>query len=884
MNQPADIRRFLMAFFNDEELDTLCFDHFPAVRANFTVGMTKDQRVKLLVDHCHHHGQFQALSDALARERPEQWSGRWSATPGKPGPRIFISYAHADAKLFVDRLEADLRQRGFIVWRDLSDMPSDGHEMSSEQCYAIDTCDRFVPVVGPAAFDRLAVQQEWAYARRKCTAITAVWRLGDGMPEDFGRYRYFDFREDQPGYDYTATLAALADKLRQVAQPGEIRGDWREPPDTAIPRKELAQLAGLLRDVPAMSVTGRAAVGAVHAPGGLGKTVLAGLFSRDCRTRWHFRDGILWVEVGRLPGVTELQLRLGRLLGDTEPDAAGNYRTPAEGRDRLAELLGRKWVLIVLDDVWDHSHVRDLIVPADNCRWLITTRMVTLGTALGLAPERVIPLDYLSDEEGLALIAAVLGWMGSDLHPEQAAHREIMSELGGHAQAVAVAAAMLRPAGTLTPARWLERFRTKKERGNPLSEVAAVQLSFEVSYEELGDADRRRFRGLGAFAPEGSFGVEAAMAIFEDDQEAAEDGLARLVARSLLSRAGDGRYSQHALLRAYALALLRVAEGEAAARGRHFGYYAGAYSDHERNRASEDRTWHNQIGADFDNIQYALEWGLAEEPGVACRLIDALEDTYVAYRQPAETRQKLLAQAKDAAIRAGNRYVEANTIKALGDVHLRLAEYDQARARYEEARPIYAGIGARLGEANTIKALGDVHLRLAEYEAARARYEEARPVYAGIGDRLGEANTIKALGDVHLQLAEYEAARARYEEARPVYASIGARLGEANTLQALGDVHLQLAEYEAARARYEEARPIYVEIGAKVGQANVAYNIAQLYLLGNDQVAAEGFLAEAVAIGNAILPGHPVVRGWVEQMAALRAELAAAHPPPAAQD
>ena len=33
---------------------------------------------------------------------------------------------------------------------------------------------------------------------------------------------------------------------------------------------------GLLRDVPAMSVTGRAAVGAVHAPGGLGKTVLAG--------------------------------------------------------------------------------------------------------------------------------------------------------------------------------------------------------------------------------------------------------------------------------------------------------------------------------------------------------------------------------------------------------------------------------------------------------------------------------------------------------------------------------------------------------------------------------------------------------------------------------
>ena len=106
----------------------------------------------------------------------------------------------------------------------------------------------------------------------------------------------------------------------------------------------------------------------------------------------------------------------------------------------------------------------------------------------------------------------------------------------------------------------------------------------DSSYEELGDADRRRFRGLGAFAPEGSFGVEAAMAIFEDDQEAAEDGLARLVARSLLSRAGDGRYSQHALLRAYALAWLKRQEEEAAARGRHFDYYAWTYRDRERNR------------------------------------------------------------------------------------------------------------------------------------------------------------------------------------------------------------------------------------------------------------------------------------------------------------
>src|SRR5690606_35729336 len=49
-----------------------------------------------------------------------------------------------------------------------------------------------------------------------------------------------------------------------------------------------------------------------------------------------------------------------------------------------------------------------------------------------------------------------------------------------------------------------------------------------------------------------------------------------------------------------------------------------------------------------------------------------------------------------------------NCIQALGDVHVRLSELPEARARYEEALPIYRAIGARLGEANCIQALGDV--------------------------------------------------------------------------------------------------------------------------------------------------------------------------------
>ena len=131
----------------------------------------------------------------------------------------------------------------------------------------------------------------------------------------------------------------------------------------------------------------------------------------------------------------------------------------------------------------------------------------------------------------------------------------------------------------------------------------------------------------------------------------------------------------------------------------------------------------------------------------------------------------------------------ANCIKSLGDVHRMMSEYEEAREKYEEARPIYAAIGDRLGEANCIQSLGDVHRMMSEYEEAREKYEEARPIYAAIGARLGEANCIKSLGDVHYMIDEYEEAREKYEEARPIYAAIGARLGEANCIKSLGDVH-----------------------------------------------------------------------------------------------
>ncbi len=199
-------------------------------------------------------------------------------------------------------------------------------------------------------------------------------------------------------------------------------------------------------------------------------------------------------------------------------------------------------------------------------------------------------------------------------------------------------------------------------------------------------------------------------------------------------------------------------------------------------------------------------------------------------------------------------HLNADARFRLGDVYLRLSELPEARAKYEEALPLYRAIGARLGEANCIKSLGDVHVALSELPEARAKYEEALPLYRAIGEKLGEANCIKSLGDVHVRLSELTDARARYEEALPLYRAIGARLGEANCISSLGDVHVRLSELPDARARYEEALPLYRAIGEKLGEANCIKSLGDVSLDESDFASAIRSYEEALAIRRAISP------------------------------
>jgi tetratricopeptide (TPR) repeat protein len=210
--------------------------------------------------------------------------------------------------------------------------------------------------------------------------------------------------------------------------------------------------------------------------------------------------------------------------------------------------------------------------------------------------------------------------------------------------------------------------------------------------------------------------------------------------------------------------------------------------------------------------------------------------------------QEPLQRALLVAESAGHEKLKASCIRRLGDIALARSDYNAARARYEEALPLYRNVRDVLGEAHCIYSLGDIALARSDYNAARARYKEASPLFRNAGDLMGEAYCIWSLGVIAFARSDHDAARARYEEALPLFRNAGDLMGEAYCIQGLGDVALARLDHDTARTRYEEALPLYRNVGSVLGEANCIWGLGNIALARSDNDAARARYEEALPL------------------------------------
>ncbi len=120
------LRRFIQNTFNDEELGNFCFDYFPQVYNEFTTGMPKSQKARMLVERAESGNRLHDLHAALERENPLAYGNAFlegdipirhisQQSNIRNSRQIFISHASADAG-FAHRLAADIRLHGWQTW------------------------------------------------------------------------------------------------------------------------------------------------------------------------------------------------------------------------------------------------------------------------------------------------------------------------------------------------------------------------------------------------------------------------------------------------------------------------------------------------------------------------------------------------------------------------------------------------------------------------------------------------------------------------------------------------------------------------------------------------------------------------------------------------
>lgn len=388
---------------------------------------------------------------------------------------------------------------GFTVWFDRESLMSRGRTFHQEIKDAIRTeVDRIVYVGGPKAKASPFVREEWQLGLEfDHVVVTPILRIGDypEIPGELSLLHCEDFRDDAK---YDASLMKLITGLRE---PNPKLGALFAVPSLPahfLARQDLMSRVreALLVDLqtPQVITSTEAHVG-VQGMGGIGKSVIAAALARDREVRQSYPDGIMWISFGQNLAQDELISRLRQLVRHLGGEAT--FQSLQEGQSVMRELLQKKAVLLVMDDVWRANDAKEFDHFGPRCRMLVTTRdKRILDTLHG----ELVPVSLFTEAEALQLLADAVGLEIPALPAEA---RVVVDECGLLPLAIALSGGMAKAGHS-----WQDIVDALREADlewpenrEALNEThRSIWNAMKASYDALPDIEKPRFAELAVFA------------------------------------------------------------------------------------------------------------------------------------------------------------------------------------------------------------------------------------------------------------------------------------------------------------------------------------------------------------------------------------------------
>jgi predicted ATPase len=608
----------------------------------------------------------------------------------------------------------------------------------------------------------------------------------------------------------------------------------------------------------------------------VGKTRLA--IEVADRVAGDFADGAVFVDLAPLRDPRLVLGAVAQRLGVDEGDA-----TPLP--DLLAVSLRGRRLLVLLDNFEHLLPARDaMLALLEACPGLVVlvTSRVALQVRGGrdypvaplVLPDAGGPPDTQLSSPAVELLAERAQAGGAELSPDAEtaqAMAGICRRLDGLPLAIELAAARLR---LLPPAALLARLdhRLPVLAGGPHDLPARQKTMRDAiawSYELLGEPEQALFRRMCVFV--GGCTLEAAEAICTNGGEgpAVLDGVASLMASSLLRpreapAAGGGaampaardgapppaapRLTMLETIREYGTELLAERSETGEIGRRHVGYYlALAERAAPALTGPEALAWLARLDAEYDNLRAALRWARAHDDGAAAlRLAAALWPFWQQRGHLSEGRRWLRETLHHPA--TVTLAVRVTALVGAARLAMDQVAYQEAAERSAQALELARELGDPRVLTATLNTRGLLARAQDRYADSTRDHQAALEAARAAADRAGEAVALLGLAYAAMFTGDAPRAGALAEESLAAARDSGDRHTLAQVLFLLAWAAGNAGAPDRAEAIATEALSLFRVLGDTGEQADVLFMLGSFGINSGDYQRAERLFADCLAL------------------------------------
>jgi predicted ATPase/transcriptional regulator with XRE-family HTH domain len=623
------------------------------------------------------------------------------------------------------------------------------------------------------------------------------------------------------------------------ARPASILGSLPRALTPFIGREpELEALNHLIRDPGCSLLT-------ILGPGGIGKTRLA--IEAASRTRETFPDGAWFIPLAALNSPA--------LLVPAIADAVHfRFQNPANPKAQLQNYLRDKRALLVLDNA---EHLLDgavafieILEACPQIKLLVTSR-----ERLNLLSEWVfeiggLPVPASHQVEQFEIYSSVALFLQS-VRRAQAGFElregdrkyvlKICQVVEGMPLGIELSAGWVGTLSTAEIAAEMENsldFLSTSARDVP-ERQRSMRAVFDHSWQMLSPDEQQVLRQLSVFR--GGFTREAAECVTGIKL----DLLSSLLAKSLIQREGQTRYSLHELVRQYAARQLETAGELEGVQRRHIAFFINfAEKDREEIGGSLVAALIKRMESDIDNLRAALGYSISLHASLLALRIGDILRPFWEFRGLIDEGRRCWNILLDLPGDNTKEYViqRGKALQAAGVLARIQGDFEEAHHLYQESLDLLRQSGDPKGVAVVLNSLGVLTMYEGKYPEAEALMLESLQLCRELDNKIEIGRRLNDLAVVATHQGAYEKARLLLDESTQIFRALNDRHGLAGSLDNLGVVLGYQGKYDRSMEVLEESLALGREIGDVQSLVIVLASIARVHLaMGNASLALAEF-------------------------------------------